>query len=169
MSSAYGVLGDFWRGYTPQVIPGSITRDVLSGGKPHPRSYRPDLPFARQTREVWSNGGKTAEATASLLAYVDRIVKEEAQKLAVGVEPATACVKDHLSEIPAGNKPHPRSYRPDLPMHGFTVAQLVGKPTKDDKAEWNARPLKYDPTSTGPHFEDGYRGVTSQWTSGRAP
>lgn len=41
-------------------------------------------------------------------------------------------------------KPHPDSYRPDLPLHGFTQAQLE-RTTKHERAEYAARPLELFP------------------------
>ena len=117
--------------------------------KPHPRSYRPDLPMCAQVRteRLLSVDGRpqlTEHATRSLEAWADSMVQEQARR--DGHQPAPA---------PIYRKgPRLDSYRPDLPTFGYSCKQLQ-QVTAADREYWQAHPLAYDPTSTRPSWPEG--------------
>ena len=136
-------LGNYSRNYR------RTAGDVLSGGKPHPRSYRPDLPMVPQLREEQlTDRNFTAHPTSSLTAWADSVVKAEAKRHPLADDVAHVAYvpehAEHLREIPKStSKPHPRSYRPDLPTGGFSCASLM-RATADDKEYWSEHALAYD-------------------------
>jgi hypothetical protein len=92
-------------------------------GKPHPKSYRPDIPLGQY--------GLSDQRRAGLfcrLAATDKKQRAPAPKLY------------------RANSPHPASYRPDCPLGSYRYAQLV-KPTKQDRAAWAVRPLTIVPSA----------------------
>lgn len=121
--------------YIRDVFPivGTVSGDILSGGKPHPKSYRPDLPTCPQIRV---DSGRGAHATPSLIAWADSIVRKASNAI---VAPAPK------SDISA-NKAHAKSYRPDLPLRGCDGGASVATLTKADRAYYAARPIELRPT-----------------------
>jgi hypothetical protein len=123
-----------------------MSDSILDGGRPHPQSYRPDLPLSQtpQTRPVYDREGHLvgANATSSLAAWADDIVRQLSRSK------------------PAPSKAKVQGYRPDLPTFGFTCAQLQ-KVTPADTVYWLEHPLTYDEASTGPTFGWGSSGVSA--------
>jgi hypothetical protein len=111
---------------------------MITASKPHPRSYRPDLPLGLQmyaTGERDTHGRAIYQPTASLISWADKLVREH----------------EHARPAPAP-RVHPRSYRPDLPTRGFSCAQLM-RATPAERAQWEARPLTYAPASQWPYVK----------------
>jgi hypothetical protein len=106
-------------------IVGTVKGDILSGGKPHPQSYGADLPMwhVPQIRVE----GETVRPTASLAAWAKRCDKQ------ADAPPAAPT-------LVSARKPHPNSYRPDLPTLGFPDGQLT-RITAEDRKAYAARPL----------------------------
>jgi hypothetical protein len=92
-------------------------------GKPHPKSYRPDIPLSQ-----YGLSDKRRAGLFCRLAATDKKQRAPAPKLY------------------RANSPHPASYRPDLPLGCYSYAQLV-KPTKQDRVAWAARPLTIIPSA----------------------
>lgn len=90
------------------------TRAKALSYQPHPSSYGASLPLGPMDYVV----GKTLKP---------KTPARPGGRKVKGISPAA---------------PHARSYRPDLPLGGFTDVQLV-RSTKVDRATWTARPLTY--------------------------
>lgn len=110
---------------------------MITANKPHPLSYRPDLPLPTvyqmyASGETDRHGRAIYHPSRSLTSWADKLVREH----------------EHGRTVSAP-RVHPRSYRPDLPTRGYSCAQLM-RATAAEREQWEARPLTYAPASNWP-------------------
>ena len=117
--------------------PRPIETDAKRSTRAHPRSYRPDCPLGGYTYSQYMHPTK-AEERAELAHALAREVNFS-RCYGAPAPVAAEYGADH-SEVRKG--PHPRSYRPDSPLTGYSDAVLT-RATKADKEAWLARPLVY--------------------------
>lgn len=94
-------------------------------GKPHPKSYRPDLPL---------RGLGLGPTKQTVKWHLTAKEKRDVEKW-------------FSKPLISGSKPHPHSYRPDLPLKGLGLNRAtdtrVWKLSKEEKRSLDKRPLTF--------------------------